>query len=60
MFSIVVNPQDISMMQDKRSTNPTPATEEDATRGMKQICKKLLNNKLTWKMCICIYAKNGR
>ena len=47
MFNIVVNPHDISMMQDTRYTNPTPATEEDATTGMKQICKKLLNNKLT-------------
>ena len=45
MFNIVVNPQDISMIQDTRYTNPTPVTEEDATTGMKQICKKLLNNK---------------
>ena len=47
MFNIVVNPQDISMMKDTRYTNPTPATEGDATKGMKKICKKLLNNKLT-------------
>ena len=45
MFNIVVNPQDISMMQDIQT--PTPVTEKDATTGMKQICKKLLNNKLT-------------
>ena len=47
MFNIVVNPQDISMMQDTRYTNPAPAAEEDTTTGMKQISKKLLNNKLT-------------
>ena len=41
MFNIVVNPQDISMIQDTRYTNPTPATAEDATTGMKQISKKI-------------------
>ena len=41
MCNIVVNPQDISMMQDTRYTIPTHVAEEDATTGMKQICMKI-------------------
>ena len=44
MFNVVLNPQGICTIQDRISTNATPAIEEDATTGMTKICKNLLNN----------------
>ena len=52
-----MNPWGISTIQNTIST--THAMEEDATTGMTKICKNLLNNEFKWKICICIYVKNG-
>ena len=60
MFNVAVNPQGTSAIQNMMSTNPTPAIEEDATSGKTNICKNLINNEFRWKICICIYVKNGK
>ena len=44
MFNVVVNTQGICKIQDRISTNITPAIEEDPTTGVTKICKNLLNN----------------
>ena len=59
MFNVVVNQQGICTVQDRMSTNATLKIEEGATTGMTKICKDLLNNEFKWKICICIYIKNG-
>ena len=60
MFNIVVNPQDISTIQNTISTNPTPAMKEDAYNRYDKDMQNLLNIEFKWKICICIYAKNGK
>ena len=44
MFNVAANPQGISTIQNRISTNPTPAMEEDSTTGMAKICTNILNN----------------
>ena len=59
MFNVIANPQGISTIQNTISTNPTPAMEDNFTTGMAKICTNILNNEFKWKICICIYVKNG-
>ena len=44
MLSVVVTPQGISTIKNTISTNPMPVMEEDATTGMANICKTLINS----------------
>ena len=60
MLNVAVNPQGISTIENTTCTNPTPVIEEDATTGKANICKNLWNYEFKWKICICIYVKNGK
>ena len=60
VLNVAVNPQGISVIQNMMSTNPTPEIAEGATSGKTNICKNFINNEFRWKICICIYVKNGK